>query len=353
MLVDIANATAADGHQVGVCITRASRTDLASELRPDIELHVLPRKKRFDPAALRSFSHLLQKRDIRIVHAHGRSSFSFCASANTFRPSKIPVILHDHHGSIEIDSQVPLWFRLWGRYHLTKYIGVYEKLRAWAISAGISPQHVTVIGNGINLARLDAPPAPNLRQRLGLEDDVLLGLVVAGLRPEKGIDLLIESLSQCGELNVTLLIVGGVQDKQYVEQCKLLAEEKGVTRKLVFLGERSDVAALNHSVDFALVPSRSESGPLVLIEFLAAGLPVVAFRVGDIAQVAAKDGIQGIVSPNDIEAFGKALTELVSLSTYERQLRGQFGLEVAERHFSIESKMPAFYGVYQQAMQNL
>lgn len=350
MLVDIANASAADGHQVGVCITRSSRNDLAKELRPDVGLHVLKRTKRFDLAALHTFSHFVQERDFQIIHVHGRSSFSFCAAAAMLHPTRIPLILHDHHG-IEIDQRIPLWFRLWGRRYLAKYIGVYEKLRTWAITSGVCPEDIAVIGNGIDLARLEAAPTSDIRRQLGILDETLMGIVVAGLRPEKGIDLLIESLSRCAGLNIKILIAGSIQDDGYIQQCKAWAEEKGVVNQLIFLGERKDVASLNRVVDFALVPSRSESGPLVLIEYLASGLPVVAFRVGDIAQAASEHGIPGLVAPNDTAAFAEALNALVQSSLSERQARGRLGRTIAQQHFSIQSKMPSFYEVYRQALQ--
>lgn len=351
MLVDIANASVADGHQIGVCITRASRADLARELDSAVDLHVLNRTRRFDWGSLRDFSNLIQQCQYQVIHVHGRSSLSFCASAKTLYHNEIPVVFHDHYGRIETDERVPHWFRLWARHYVTKYIGVYEKLRAWALTVGIRPGDIAVIGNGINLERFTASPAVSLRQEFGIESSALVGIIVAGLRPEKGIDLLIDSLSQCTNLNIRVLVVGGTSDRDYVQQCKLLAKQKGVSDYLIFTGERSDVASLNRAVDFALVPSRSESGPLVLIEYLASGLPVVAFRVGDVAQVAAQQAMQGIVEPNDTSAFGKALTALVSSSPSDRLARGRRGQEIARQHFSIESKMPAFYEVYRQALE--
>src|SRR5262245_34387667 len=101
MLVDIANATAADGHRVSACITRDGR-DLANELRPDVPLWVLARQKRFDWTALKQFASIIQEQKVDLLHAHGRSTFSFAATVRTFGLIRTPILLHDHYGQIEI-----------------------------------------------------------------------------------------------------------------------------------------------------------------------------------------------------------------------------------------------------------
>ncbi len=351
MLVDIANATVKNGYQVSVCITR-SRSDLAIDLDPQIERIVLGRVRRFDFVAARRFSNYTKKNDVKIIHVHGRSTLSFVFFMTILFRNKIPIVFHDHYGGIEIDQRIPIWFRILARAIISAYIGVYQKLGDWAVTAGIDPKRVYTIGNGIDMQRVAENPAVNLKEQFGIEDSARVGVMVAGLRREKGIDLLIRSLAECTCSDFKILVVGGKREPVYVEECKTAAERIGMAHHLIFAGERQDVPGIIKSVDFGLVPSRSESGPLVLIEYMAADLPFVSFEVGDIAQNAAQYGVQGFVEPGDTTAFATSLQELLSLSDDERYQRGVFGRRVAEEHFSIQAKMPQLYSVYDQVLQN-
>jgi len=350
MLVDIANATVQDDHRVSVCITR-TQTELAAELDSRIEQIVLNRTRTFDFAAFRRFNAFVAQNKVTVIHAHGRSTFSFVAFSRIFSLRKVPIILHDHYGNIEIDSSIPAWFRYWGWREIAAYIGVYQKLGDWAVAAGIPKERVFVVGNGINLRRIAARYASKLREQFGIEPSTPVGVVVGGLRREKGIDLLIDSLTVCDQLDYKILIIGGERDAVYVRECKDLAEQRGIAGKLIFVGERKDVPEIIASADFGLMPSRSESGPLVLIEFMAAGLPIVSFRIGDVAQAAAAYGIQGFVEPNDTAAFATQFAKLLSSPRGEWQKRGRFGQEVAHQQFSIEAKMPQFYEVYRRVQE--
>ncbi len=350
MLVDIANTTVQAGHRVSTCITRA-QADLAAELDSRIERIVLNRTRTFDFAAFRRFNDFVAQNGVTVVHAHGRSTFSFVAFSRMFSRQKVPIILHDHYGKIEIDASVPSWFRYWGRRETAAYIGVYQKLGDWAVAAGIPKDRVFVIGNGINLHRVFTRHASELREQFGIEPSTPVGVVVGGLRREKGIDLLIDSLTACNQLDYTILIIGGDRDPVYAQECKDLAGRRGMAEKFIFVGERKDAPEFMASADFGLMPSRSESGPLVLIEFMAAGLPIVSFRVGDIAQAAASYGVQGFVEPNDTGGFAAQFSKLINSPRAEWQKRGKLGHEVAHQHFSIEAKMPQFYEVYRRVQE--
>src|SRR5437667_7617206 len=122
MLVDIANATVARGNRASVCVTRSS-TDMAGFLDSKVPLHVLHRSGRFDLKALRSFAALVKSERVELLHAHGRSTFSMLALLKVTGWLKVPIVLHDHYGTIELDTAIPTWFRFAGRYCLDFYVG--------------------------------------------------------------------------------------------------------------------------------------------------------------------------------------------------------------------------------------
>src|SRR5579859_489853 len=91
MLVDIANATVGDGYLVSVCVTR-QKTTLASELRPQIKVWVLNRRRTIDWAAMRRMAQIVREQQVSVVHAHGRSTFALLVFARVLRILKTPVV---------------------------------------------------------------------------------------------------------------------------------------------------------------------------------------------------------------------------------------------------------------------
>jgi len=346
MLVEIANHTDRDRFKVSVCVTR-SDTTLASELKSNIPLYVLNRKSRFDFKGIGKFVEVVKNEEVSVFHVHGRSSFAFVAFVSSIGLISSPIILHDHFGSIEVDNSIPTWFRLWGKQKVGHYVGVYQKLAEWAQRAGVPSDKISVIENALDLNRICDAQSYNLRRDLSIPKEALIGVFVGGLRREKGLEVLIEALSQSKfRSKVKILVIGAIQDDAYFRLCEEKMMQFGLGETLVFLGRRTDVPRILKSVDFAVIPSISESGPLVLIEYMAAGLPFVATKVGAISLRVEELGLPGFVPPNNPSAFAEALDELIGLSEAERADRGNMGQEIAFEHFDIRKKMPQWYDVY-------
>lgn len=350
MLVDIANATAAHGASVSVCVTR-SCTDMASSLNPGIKIHTLGRRRRFEVKPLRRFARIVREQRVDVLHAHSRSTFSMLALLKMLGWLRVPVIFHDHYGWIETKTSVPIWFRFAGRRFLDYYVGVYAKLGEWAQRAGVPGDRVEVIGNAIDLSRFTNDDTLDIRKAFSLEGSSRVGVVVAGIRPEKGIEMLLKALA-LGPLPpaTRILIIGGVPDKAYSETIKQLVVSLRLEETVSFVGMRSDVPAILKGVDFALLPSRSESGPLVLVEYMLAGLPFVSTQVGDLARRAAEAGVPEFVPPDDPSAFRGALDRLLALSPDAWRSRAATGRQVALEHFDIRNTMPRWYQIYHKVL---
>ena len=353
MLVEIANGAAADGLDVSVCVTRSVST-LAGNLHPAIEFSTLNRHHRVDIPSIRRLAADIDQRGIDVCHAHGRTTFSLMAAARTLRLTHIPVVFHDHV-SVDIDPAVPRWFAWWGRHHVAEYVGVYAALANWAASAGIPRERIHIIENALDLSRFEIASAPRettLRQRFGIPDELLLGVVVGGIRPEKGIDVLLKALAQTRHRQLCkIVLIGGERDASYAAGCRRLCSFLGLDQNVIFAGQCTDAAALLSQVDFALLPSRCESGPLVLIEYMAAGIPFVATRVGSVGGRLASLGAPGLVGEGDVYGLALAIDDLLQLTPQQRRERGKLGRETARRYFDIRQAMPQWYAVYDTALQ--
>ncbi len=178
------------------------------------------------------------------------------------------------------------------------YVALAESHRDYLVrQKNLDPDKIEVVPNGIDLGRFDdaAAAAPDLRQRLGAEADSPLVVIVAALQPWKSIDLFLEA---AGELSprhpkTHFVIVGDGPQREELEN---LARTLGLESRTHFLGLVNDVPEILVQSTVLVVSSHSEALPTVIIEAMAAHLPVVATNVGSIPDLA-EDSVTGYLVP--------------------------------------------------------
>jgi glycosyltransferase involved in cell wall biosynthesis len=346
MLIEISNATARAGMEVSVCITRFG-TALASKLHLSIPCFVLNRKSRFDIMGFLRFRRILNLQRPDILHVHGLSSYSFVCMAKLLGIIHQPLLFHDHDGWVEQERPVPFWFRLIGKRFLSGYAGVYSKFANWAKKARIPEPRIRIIENALNLSPADKHDAVDLRKELSVSQHIPLAVLVGGIRFQKGLHVLIDAItmSKYGK-SAHYVVIGSEQDIAYANFCRSRMENHHLQKNISFIGQRLDVLNILLSVDFAVMPSVSESGPLVLIEYLAAGLPVVGARVGSVSLRFDRDGLPGLVPPNDPAALAEGLDELLLLSPELRRQRGSLGRSIALKYFDMAQRVVDWIDFY-------
>jgi glycosyltransferase involved in cell wall biosynthesis len=147
---------------------------------------------------------------------------------------------------------------------------VHERLAKW----GVRPRRITVIPNGVDLdrVRFDATDRAAVRAEFGIGDgDYVIG-VLGRLDPNKQFDLVIEAAAPLLDERTKLLIVGkGAED----EHLREAARASGAGDRVIFAGERHDVAAMLSAIDLFVASSRQETFGLSVLEALANGAPVL------------------------------------------------------------------------------
>lgn len=202
-----------------------------------------------------------------------------------------------------------------------------------------APEHY--VPNGI---RIPAPGTPEsraeVRRELGLADDDVVAVLVARLAPLKGHDVLLRALARLAPTlpRLRAVLVG---EGPLADELAALAEELGITDRLVFTGLRRDVGRVLDAADIGVLPSLHEAVPISIIEEMAAGLPIVATDVGGLPDTVA-DGEQGvIVPPGDVEALAAGIGRLVADDELRRAM-GKRGRQRAESEYSIENTARAY-----------
>jgi len=176
---------------------------------------------------------------------------------------------------------------------------------------GCPAEKVVVIPNGVDAERFHPRwPSAALRNELGLaEGDGVVG-IVAALRPEKNHELFLRAAAAVRQsLPATkFLIVGDGPRRKTLET---MTQTLGLTEVVHFLGTREDIAEVLSVMDVVALTSHQEASPISLLEAMACEKPVVATRVGSVAETVL-DGRTGyLAAADDAEALARGMVDLL------------------------------------------
>ncbi len=146
---------------------------------------------------------------------------------------------------------------------------------------------------------------------------------------QKGVDVLLRAMAEVGGDWPLTLVGEGWQRDRY----EGLARELGVVGRVQFLGHGDREAVRQHMAESGcmILPSRSENYPLVLLEAMAVGVPVLTTRVGGIPEMI-EDGVSGLlVEPGDSAELARAMETVAGDPGLRRRLSEE-GRRVADRH---------------------
>ena len=203
-------------------------------------------------------------------------------------------------------------------------------------SEGISPDLIQVIPNGVSVERFTPRPVGGRPVRTIL--------TVANLRTEKAHEVLLAAAAPlCARHPQLQFLVAG--DGPRAAELRALAASLGVGAQVSFLGHREDVPALLALADAFVLPSRSEAFPNGAIEAMAAGLPVVASRVGGLVDLIDEGRTGLLVRPDDPTALGAALESLI-LSPARAEAMGACARDEVTRRYSFDRMVRGFEDLY-------
>jgi len=185
---------------------------------------------------------------------------------------------------------------------------------------GLARSTLHVCRNGISLPETPSPDTRDaVRASLGLAGDALVVAAVGRLSWVKGLRHLIDAVPLVLRCQPTaqFLIIGDGPDRPELEA---LATARGVTNHVRFTGHRDDVTRILAAVDILALPSLSEGLPFAAMEAMAAGVPVVASRVGALAELLDEGRAGVLVRPASAEALASTLVDLMTDSQARARL---------------------------------
>jgi glycosyltransferase involved in cell wall biosynthesis len=282
-----------------------------------------------------------------VLHAHAYGYFPTFAAAmgKLLERSALVVTPHSDPGrpSLEkraFDRVVPLITLR----RANRVIALTSREARYLERLGVAHERIAVIPNGVDMEEF-APVRAAMREG----DDVRILFAGRCYPQQKGLEVLLDAMAFLrDDARIRLRIVG--EDWGGHSVIRSMARSHGIKDRITLLGrvDRPSLIEEFQSADVFVLPSLFDSFPIAILEAMAAGLPVVATRVGGVPDIV-EDGRTGVlVDPGDAKALAGALRGLASDGSARREM-GRRGRERA-RQFSWEEILPQIKRVYEDAI---
>lgn len=290
---------------------------------------------------------LLHKPDILESHDFKSHMLVLLARLLNGRIRRIPWIAF-HHGytrmsvRVRINQQLDRITLRWA----TRVVTVCKPFVEELVRRGVRRDSIRVLPNAVEAREsIDASTRKSVRASIGIGTDDLLIACVGRMSPEKGHRDLLRafSIAQLRAPDARLILVGDGGERDGLEA---LAANVGV--KPLFLGFLSDPWPLLCASDVFVLPSHSEGSPLVLLEALAARLPIVSTIVGGVPETVTHGSSALLVPAREPVALAEALGQLLASGTLRERLSR--GTREALERSSPQSYAMRLLGIYEEVI---
>lgn len=282
--------------------------ELHKDLNDTISFKALKRNNKWSFSKMYECSLILKQYDV--IHCHFRHVYKYIALVSLIFRVKSRIILHDHFGAIDVNKKVPFMFK--GLLKPKRYIGVSNSLCDWAINhLNLNDKDVFVLQN-IIVKTTNFQKIPNPK-------DLVLVSNIKRIKNNQ-FALMIAKKSQ-----FSLMLIGRSQEKEYFDD--LMHQKLNLDVEIVQDIQNIQPILLNFKL--GLHASISESGPLVLIEYLAQGLPFLAYETGEVAKIIKPYFPEYFIDNFDVDEWVKRIKTLI-----ETPKNTQLMEEVFVKYFS-------------------
>jgi len=325
------------------------------------EIILQPRSRgNFDAASIRRTYRLLRRLKCDVFHCHNDHTSPLIAAALARVPvriwSKLAMSSHYEEGTTpqgihRLQASVRLSAKLAHKVHT-----VSDAVRDELLNLGIAiaTDKVQTIRCPIDLERYNGADGSAVRRELGVSPQELLVTAVGHAVAVKGWDVLVRAFKNVASEfpQARLALVGSItaaQERPFVRKIEELVQQMGLSRRVHFLGARSDIPACLAGSDVFVLPSRSEGQPLALMEAMASGLPCIASAVGGIPETVTHE-VDGLLF--DREDAGQ-LTDRLKRMLSNADLRQRLGTAArgSSAAFGLDAYVEAIFALYSKLLE--
>ncbi len=283
----------------------------------------------YDILCYRQIVRLAKSNDYVAIHAHTPRSLMIAAIAA--KRLRLPLVYHVH-SPVGLDSTRSLqnrmngWVESFSLRAVSRMICVSGSLAQYMSGLGHDPKKICVVNNGV-------PSVGKLADRRPPDDGWTIG-VMALFRPRKGTEVLLDALAilKREKINVKLRAVGPFETPEYETAIHSRVQRLDIQDMILWTGFQNDIKAQLEQMDLFVLPSLFGEGlPMVVLEAMAQGVPVIASRVEGIPE-AIRDGVDGFVfEPGSAEDLARRIMSIHGDTNRWRQMRESSFLRQRDR----------------------
>lgn len=287
-----------------------------SQATPLVEL---PMRSRWDLRPAMKLARLLRDEGFDVLHTHTPRAALIGHIASRF--SKVPMVYHVH-GQTATEVRSRWWTGLMARVErmciarAAAVVAVSPSAARYIAAHGVEQSRLRVVPNGV-------AAHPKLPERSTPTGEWTLG-TIALFRPRKGLETVLHAVSLLRKKGfaVKLRAVGPFETVEYRDEVLRYAAQLDIEAHVDWLGFQSDIDRQLAKMDLLVFPSLVAEGlPMVPLEAMAAGVPIVASRVDGVIDLL-RDGIEGVLcQPGDADGLASAIARVIRGETDWQSLR--------------------------------
>jgi len=337
VLVDLTNLLHESQHDVSViCLLQEGQLD--AQLDSEIPITYIHRKNKFNPIYLFKLYKELSKYDV--IHIHLRQVLRYVSLLFYLMRlhKKSVVVFHDHFGKISENKSINKSIKV-AIKKCSTYIGVSEELVLWARENSLNT-------NIYKLANIIRKSEIRIKDKRTYNNKVEI-VSVGNFRPQKNYEYLLDVIKSSPD-NYHFTIYGQPVDKTYFEKIKGQIENFNIANKVTIITDCKDIKNELHKYDIGIHTAKSETGPLVAIEYLSENLPFVAYNTGEVADKVNLDFKEFI--QNDFEV-NNWLKHIDGLLKSKNELEAKIEL-FYNQNFSEETYLKSCVSIYEELLNS-
>ncbi len=348
-LMDMMSGLQNRGHSVSLLCRPG--TELAENaILKGFDVHPMRIAGDFDPFVIRNARRLMAEKKIDVICTNMDKDLRFAGIAAKLAHVKgiVP--------SREIDYPLKnkISYRVAYNFLATRIIVNSEATRQTTLKNApwLDPRRLRVIYKGIDISKYDTPSGNAGRRReFGIEDGAPIVTFVGQLDERKGIRYLLEAWGIVSRKfsSAKLLMAGAGPMKTQIEEFRRLRD---LQSSIILAGFRKDVPDILLQSSMLVLPSLWEGFGYVLVEAMAAGLPVVATRTSSIPEIVVDKETGLLVSPGNYEELADSILHLLSHAD-DAKAMGKMGRKIAEEKFTINRMIDEFETVFREETNRL
>lgn len=312
-----------------------------------IPVYTIDKKEGTDLILPIRIAKLIRKKDISIVHTHNSCAWLYGGVAAAMK--RVPLVHTQHTTADYFNYHTFRWEKIeWFLSQITNSITtVADSVAKYMIEKEhINRNKISVVYNGIlpDIYTIDIDSIEK-RKELGIKNGEFVIGNVARLTLNKDHQTLLEAFRIVSKkmANTRLVIVGDGPERSHLEH---IAESIGIKEKVIFLGQRRDVAEILNTFDLFALSSIREGFPIAVLEAMAASLPVIATDVDGNKELV-KDGETGlVVKAKEPKDMAEAIIKLIQNKEIANAM-GKKGFKRINDYFTLDKTIKEYEKIYE------